>query len=486
MADSPTARTIFVVDDDLGLVRLIEKTLHRDGFQTASASSGRDAMIWLNTHQADLMLLDLKLQDIEALDLLRHFGESRCPPPFVVITGQGDERVAVEMMKQGALDYVVKDAQFLEFLPPVVHGALAQIDQRNRLTIAEAALRRSEANLAKAQEIAQIGSYEINVADSARERWSAEIYRLLGIDPAEHPLAAEAFINEIVHPEDRSVVRGQFENAIALRAPYNLEYRIVRPDGVVRHAHAIGEPVLDDAGRVTHVVGILQDITDRKRLEREILEISEREQRRIGQDLHDGLGQHLAGIELMSQVLEQRLATGKSKESAALAVEAGKISRHVRDAIGQTRLLARGLSPVVLESEGLMAALRQLAEDGTQMFRVQCEFDCPAPVLVPDNAVATHLYRIAQEALSNAVKHGKSPRTVIRLGAAGERILLAIADQGIGIPEHLPAHRGMGLRIMQYRAGVIGGSLVVQRNPEGGTTIICSVQNHSSQNPDPS
>jgi signal transduction histidine kinase len=128
-----------------------------------------------------------------------------------------------------------------------------------------------------------------------------------------------------------------------------------------------------------------------------------------------------------------------------------------------------------------MAALRQLAESAAQMFRVRCDFECSPPVLVGDNAVATHLYRIAQEALSNAIKHGKAKHIVIRLVATGNRVVLAIVDAGVGLPEPFPDPRGMGLRIMQYRAGVIGGSLVVQRNPQGGTSVICSVQPQSAK-----
>ena len=227
--------------------------------------------------------------------------------------------------------------------------------------------------------------------------------------------------------------------------------------------------------------GFVRDLTVRKRLESEVLEISDREQRRIGQDLHDGLGQHLTGIELMSQVLEQRLASTHSKDTVNLAAEAGKIAHHVREAIGQTRSLARGLSPVVLESEGLMAALAQLAAQAEQMFQIQCRFECNRPVLVTDPAIATHLYRITQEAVSNAVKHGKARQIHIRLRATSERILLLVKDQGIGLPKKLPKGKGMGLRIMEYRAGIIGGSVVVKHDPEGGTSVNCSVQRRSFQ-----
>jgi PAS domain S-box-containing protein len=230
-------------------------------------------------------------------------------------------------------------------------------------------------------------------------------------------------------------------------------------------------PVKDKTGRNSHWLIIFRDITERKRLEREILEISDQERRRIGQDLHDGLCQHLAGIELMSQVLQQKLAT-KSKAEAA---RAGEIARHVREAIGQTRSLARGLSPVTLESEGLASALRELAANTEKMFGIMCRVECLQTVPSATAATGMHLYRIAQEAVSNAIKHGKATEVVIRLQSASERLVLNIMDNGSGFPKVMPRNDGMGLRIMRYRAGMIGGLLSIEQNHAGGTVVSCSV-----------
>jgi PAS domain S-box-containing protein len=230
-------------------------------------------------------------------------------------------------------------------------------------------------------------------------------------------------------------------------------------------------PVRDKTGRITHWLVILRDITERRRLEKEILEISDREQRRIGQDLHDGLCQQLAGIELMSQVLEQKLAP----RSRADAARVGEIAGHVRDAISQTRLLARGLSPVTLESEGLMSALQELASNTVKIFHIGCRFECSPPVLVHDPTAATHLFRVAQEAVSNAIKHGKATQVLIGLNRQRGRVVLTVSDNGGGFPKIIPTQKGMGLRIMQSRAGMIGGTLVTENNPAGGARVICSV-----------
>ena len=225
--------------------------------------------------------------------------------------------------------------------------------------------------------------------------------------------------------------------------------------------------------------GFVRDISERKRLEQQLLEISDRERQRIGQDLHDDLCQHLAGIELMSQVLEQKL----SPKSKADAARAGDIARHVREAISQTRSLARGLSPVTLESEGLASALRELATNSEKMFGIACTVECEGPVFLKAPATLTHLYRIAQEAVSNAVRHGKASQVRIRLESSPGRTLLCVTDNGSGLSDSGPKSNGMGLRIMRYRAGMIGGALSIDRGPGGGTVVTCSLLTPGAQPP---
>jgi PAS domain S-box-containing protein len=211
------------------------------------------------------------------------------------------------------------------------------------------------------------------------------------------------------------------------------------------------------------------DITERKHLEKAILDISAREQRRIGQDLHDGLGQHLTGIAFMAKVHQDRLAEQRRDETE----DAAKIVKLVNEAIRKTRELAHGLLPVLSDSQGLMSALHLWASEAQDIFGVSCRFECETPVLVQDVVMATHLYYIAQEAVTNAIRHGKPKNVLIRLAEDEEIATLLIQDDGIGIS--LPAGNieGMGLRIMNYRASVIGGVLQIRTGAERGTTITC-------------
>ena len=246
-----------------------------------------------------------------------------------------------------------------------------------------------------------------------------------------------------------------------------------RKDGKLIDISVTISPIRDSEGKIIGASKVARDITGRKRLEREILEISDREQRRIGHDLHDGLCQHLAGIEMMSQVLEQKL----SPQSKDAAKRAGEIAKNVREAISQTRSLARGLSPVTLESEGLGSALHELAVNTEKMFNVKCRFDGDLRVSLPNHAIATHLFRLAQEAVSNAIKHGKAGRIDIQFRADPRRVHLKVSDNGRGFPKNGAKSKGMGLRIMKSRAGMMDGTLTIERNPAGGTSVICSVPN---------
>jgi PAS domain S-box-containing protein len=255
----------------------------------------------------------------------------------------------------------------------------------------------------------------------------------------------------------------------------------VRKDGRLVNVSLTVSPVRDATGRITEVSAIMQDISERKRLEAEILQVSEREQRRIAEDLHDGVGQQLGGIACLSNVLKKNLTDQVSPEAGAAA----KISELLTVAMAQTRSLARGLHPVAPEANGLMSALEDLAGRITDLFKVSCQFECPQPVTIEDNTQATHLYRIAQEAVTNSLKHGRAQQIRIGLFSTPERITLAVDDDGAGFKPGERHSKGLGLRIMTHRAGMIGGSFSVQKRAGGGTVAICTVPIHQNGGPAP-
>ena len=232
-----------------------------------------------------------------------------------------------------------------------------------------------------------------------------------------------------------------------------------------------------DDGTPQYIIATGIDITEREQLERALLEISAREQRRIGQDLHDGLGQHLTGIAFMAKAHEAKLSDKQMPDAA----DAAKIVKLVNEAINKTRELARGLLPVVSDSQGLMSALQLWAGEVEDLFGVACRFECADEVLIHDESMATHLYHIALEAVNNAIKHGRVHSILIRLAAENGSGSMLICDDGTGIAEDRALSNGMGLQIMSYRAGMIGGRLEIRSNEPHGTCVTCMFPMEAAQ-----
>jgi len=234
--------------------------------------------------------------------------------------------------------------------------------------------------------------------------------------------------------------------------------------------------------RVQERTAALQrEMTERQRLDREIAQVADRERRRLGQDLHDRLGQHLTGTALAAQVLKDKLASKAAPEVR----EADKLVRYVEEGIDLTRNLARGFFSPELEADGLTTALEGLAENISERFAVNCIFHGHESVPVHDSAIATQLYRIAQEAATNAAKHASAEQVDIRVSVDASELTLAITDDGVGFPSNLSDSKGLGLRLMRHGAALIGGTFNVRKNGQRGTIAMCkvAVSNNNELNP---
>lgn len=344
MSSSRQPQHLLVVDDDEGLLILMTAALQGEGYTVTGAGSGEEMLRILTDTKPDLLLLDLKLKDIDGHSLLEQLQQKGLAIPFVVVTGQGDEKVAVEMMRRGALDYVRKDVGVLDLLPGIVERALKTIAREKALQV---------------------------------------------------------------------------------------------------------------------------ETMERRRLEAEVLEISENEQRRIGQDLHDGLGQQLTAIELMCQSVVSDLKLVDSN----LAGRVSQIGVFLRDAISQTRMLAHSLAPYHLEIAGLEVGLKELVDQTAMTGKMKCCFVSPNPVEVESVDVMLHLYRIVQEALNNAVKHSQGDSVTVSLVHADRILELSVTDNGKGSPNGKAA--GIGLQVMRHRARIIGADLTIETAIGKGTAIRC-------------
>ncbi len=270
--------------------------------------------------------------------------------------------------------------------------------------------------------------------------------------------------------EDLRFAAGQWlEQVLAGTAPATVEWDFVKVGGE-RLRLEISTRLIRRKGQPIEIEGIARDVTERRRLEKEIMEISTREQRRIGHDLHDGVCQQLAGIAFLSDTLADRLLEQRRPEAA----EAEKITELVHKANKQTRGVARGLFPIQLEENGLVSALAELVEHAGVFFGTRCEFHCDAPILIRDETLAHHLYYLAREAILNAVKHGHAGRIEVRLETAEHgRFRLAVRDDGVGLASAPTAGHGMGIPIIKYRARVIGAEVQLSSRPDGGAEMVC-------------
>ena len=214
-----------------------------------------------------------------------------------------------------------------------------------------------------------------------------------------------------------------------------------------------------------------REVAERQRLDREIAQVADRERRRLGQDLHDSLGQHLTGTALAAQVLKEKLAARAAPE----VPEAERVVDYVEQGIELTRNLALGFFSPELEAEGLIVGLQGLAENIRERFQMNCVFEGRESAPLLDSATATQLYRIAQEAATNSAKHAAPEQIAIRLAMNGPELTLSIVDDGVGFPDRLPSSQGLGLRLMRCGATLIGASFDVRRNDGKGTIATCKL-----------
>ncbi len=276
--------------------------------------------------------------------------------------------------------------------------------------------------------------------------------------PGEEPESFEALEQVLAEPHE---------------AP--IEARRRRRDNSLVEVSIWRAPLCDACGQITGCMAILMEISGRKRLERALLEASEREQRRLGQDLHDELCQQLLGAACMLQAL----TTSAESEGFRQVGELRNAARIVNDSVHQARAIARGLHPVQLDAEGLSAALRELASRTASV--LPCHLDCPRPVPIEDRDAAMHCYRIAQEAVTNALHHAQASRLVIRLREGPDCVTLQIIDDGVGLPPQQIRHpEGMGLDIMKYRARAIGARLKLESSEGGGLCVTCAIPKSTS------
>jgi len=343
---------------------------------------------------------------------------------------------------------------------------LGRIIERER---AERALREREMRLFQITEHLNdvVWLYDLNLrrlihCNRAYETvWGGQLKHLY-----QHP---SAWLDRI-HPADRDAVVAAYKRSRQGTAQEQ-EYRVLGSDGEIKWIRDRSFPIFDEAGRVCRIAGIAEDVSDRRRLEREVATATLREQRRISRDLHDGLCAQLAGIALFASTAHRRLERDGSPEAGRLA----QMVQDLQDAQREARDVCHGLSPVWDAPDGLMQALRRLVEKQARGEGLDIRFHCEHKVELTDTSVADHLFLIAQEAVQNAIRHGRPSEVAVRLGRAEAELELVVEDNGSGFSGIPDSSDGLGMLSMRHRARLIGAELSVSSTPGQGTKVRCKV-----------
>jgi PAS domain S-box-containing protein len=306
--------------------------------------------------------------------------------------------------------------------------------------------------------------------------WNREAELISGWSRAE--VIGENYLERLLPAEIRETVADNIRRTLAGEPSYDHENPIVCRDGSRRVISWNASRMLDEADQPVGIIAIGRDVSEQKRaeqsrkeLEKQVIDAATDEQRRIGQDIHDGIGQELTGLRYMAQTHAESLA----QQSSPDAKTAERMTVWLATVQEQLRAIIRQLVPVEVDQLGLVAALRGLAKQTQESHDLACEFQCPQPVTVADAALATHLYRIVQEAVMNAVRHAQAAHIRIELIEDDATLRLQVTDDGVGIRSTAEKSSGIGLRSMAYRAGLIGATFVVAARKQGGTQVICTV-----------
>jgi PAS domain S-box-containing protein len=348
---------------------------------------------------------------------------------------------------------------------------------------AEKAVRKSQESLAEAQRIAHLGSWNWNVPTNITVV-SDEYYRIFGLARGTE-VTYESFLN-CAHPDDREYVKTKLDKALSEKKPHQIDFRIVLASGEVRSIHCEAEVYFDEAGNPIRQVGTVHDITERKQAEmriqeaqkqlqalsRQLITVQETERRRIALELHDEFGQDLALLSIEIEDLIRKAPHSPAepmKRLQRMAVQARKLSSQVHN-------LSHQLHPSSLEHLGLVAAARSLCREVSQASGIQIDFShVSVPMPIPQG-VSICFYRVLQESLTNIVKHSEVKAARAELVGSPDKLQLRVRDSGVGFdPESVGNNGGLGFVSMRERLSLVGGELLIESQPSGGTQITACV-----------
>ena len=499
---------VLLVEDSDNDAALLELALQKAGFQPKCerVETSKGLAKALAGHAWDLIIADYVLPAFDGLSALAQVKQHGLDLPVIIVSGHITDDTAVAAMKAGAHDYVMKDN--LARLGPAVERELRDAEVRRARRQTERKLWEEHA-FRQAIELSVPSGIAVVDLDGTQTYVNPAFCHMVGWTEAEL-LGAKA---PLLYwpPEEVETIAAAFADIVGKQnLSGRLELRFRRRDETRFSALVLLTALRDHFDNVSGWLSSITDITqlknaeaelrrsheelevrvqqrtaalsaanaqlqaamaERRRLEHELLEITEKERRRIGLDLHDDLGQKLSGVALMAKGLQVKLARQRSPD----AKEARQIHALIQQAMSHTSDVAHDLATLEVQEKDLPSALSDLAARAKVSFRVSCRLKVEGKIPPLEPPVVRQLYKIAQEALTNAIKHGKARQIQIALANSNRQIRLTVRNDGVPFPSAVGRDAGMGLRIMNYRAHIIGGSVQVKPGRPAGTVVSCTV-----------
>jgi PAS domain S-box-containing protein len=449
---------ILVVEDEQVVAIDITRTLKGLGYDVCvPVASGEEALQRLREMQPDLILLDVRLKgELDGIDTAECIRRDY-QIPYIYLSTFSDEKTLSRAKRTEPYGYITKSSHKND-LHSMIEMALYRHGMEQRIRENEELL----SVTLKSINDGVIGS----TLDGNIISWNSGAEAIFGYKGEEVIGKNLSILTPPFYPNEMPEILD------TLCAGDDIDhYETVRQkkDGGIINVSVKVSPIRNHQNRINGASIIARDVTARKRLEREVLEISEKERRRIGQDLHDSLGQKLTGISLQVKALENRLRKSDPLEAEKTA----QISGLINDTIMQTRTLAKNLLTVTLQTQGLSVALQELASYCEELYGVPTSCVTQLKDEVNNSSLAAQLYHIAQEAVTNAIRHSGSTAIEISIRDDDLELILEIQDNGNGT---IPGRKGgIGLKIMEYRSSMIDGRLTFYGEPGKGSTVTCRV-----------
>ncbi len=428
----------------------------------------------LATYQPDIVLADHSLYHFNSVEALRIFKATGLKVPFILVTGTVSEEFAVDILRHGADDYLLKDN--LVRLPNAILSSLEKyrLDKERQEYLDN--IINNEALMKEAQRLAQFGSWEADII-TGEVKWSDEIFRIFSYEPGEIKPGHDIILHHI-HPEDRAIYQQAIYSRLGKLDILGSEIRIVDKEGHNKFVYFKIVVKRDTSGQLTRLLGFMQDITEKRTLEKELadqalrqqkliteitIQAQEKERNELGKELHDNINQILATIKMFLGI---SLANpGKREELINRSV------KNVNYAIEEIRKLSKSLVAPSLGDLGLIPALQDLVEEINVSDKLKVQLIAEiSDEKKPDMNMELMLYRIAQEQLNNIRKYANAGKAVITIKTAENNLLFSITDDGVGFDATQKA-QGIGLRNIRSRVDFYSGTMDIISAPGQGCTL---------------